>query len=194
MKTRCAWARGGDLEIAYHDAEWGVPVRDDRTLFEFLTLEGAQAGLSWSTILRKRANYRRAFADFDIDRVALFDRRKIKRLLKDPGIVRNRLKVESTVINARRVRDVQGEFGTLAAYVWSFVDDEPIQNAWQALGEIPAQTEASRRMSKDMRKRGFKFVGPTTLYAFMQATGLVNDHETRCFRYRQVRKLSAGRG
>jgi DNA-3-methyladenine glycosylase I len=187
MTKRCAWARGSDLDIAYHDHEWGVPVRDDCLLFEFLTLEGAQAGLSWSTILKKRDNYRHAFSNFDITKVAKFDKRRVARLLNNPGIVRNRLKVESTIVNARRVREVQKEFGSFAEYVWQFVGDKPIQNRWRALADIPAQTDESRQMSKDMRKRGFGFVGPTTCYAFMQAVGMVNDHEVRCFRYKEIR-------
>jgi len=190
MTKRCAWARGSDLFIAYHDCEWGVPVYDDRLLFEFLTLEGAQAGLSWSTILKKRDNYRHAFSNFDITKVARFDKRKVARLLNDPGIVRNRLKVESTVNNARRIREIQNEFGSFAEYVWQFVGGKPIQNRWRSLAEIPAQTDESRQMSKDMRKRGFGFIGPTTCYAFMQAVGMVNDHEVGCSRYKDIRAAS----
>lgn len=189
MTKRCEWARGNELYIAYHDSEWGVPVYDDRTLFEFLTLEGAQAGLSWSTILNKRENYRRAFSKFDIDKVARFDKRKVTRLLDDPGIVRNQLKIDSTIINARRVREIQKEFGSFEKYMWQFVDGAPLQNKWRSLRDIPAQTERSTQLSKDMRKRGFKFVGPTTLYAFMQATGMVNDHVTTCYRYREIKRL-----
>jgi DNA-3-methyladenine glycosylase I len=189
MIHRCGWAaKAGELDVAYHDREWGVPVRDDRLLFEFLTLEGAQAGLSWSTILKKRENYRRAFANFDGKRVAKFDGRAVRKLLNDPGIVRNRLKVESTITNARRIIEVQKEFGTFAAYVWQFVGGTPIQNRWHALKEIPPKTAESLSMSKDMRKRGFAFVGPTTCYAFMQAVGMVNDHEVGCFRHEQVKK------
>lgn len=182
---RCKWADGtGPDYVAYHDKEWGVPVRrDDRLLFEFLVLEGAQAGLSWSTILAKRDNYRKAFANFDAKKVARFDKRKIERLLKDPGIVRNRLKVESAVINARKVLEVEKEFGSFSKYVWQFVGGKPKQNRFKSLKSIPAKTDESEQMSKDMRKRGFKFVGPTTLYAFMQAVGMVNDHEVSCFRY-----------
>ena len=189
MTKRCEWARGNELYIAYHDSEWGVPVYDDRTLFEFLTLEGAQAGLSWSTILNKRENYRRAFSKFDIDKVARFDKQKVTRLLDDPGIVRNQLKIDSTIINARRVREIQKEFGSFEKYMWQFVDGAPLQNKWRSLRDIPAQTERSTQLSKDMRKRGFKFVGPTTLYAFMQATGMVNDHVTTCYRYREIKRL-----
>jgi DNA-3-methyladenine glycosylase I len=187
VPTRCAWANGGPLEIEYHDTEWGVPSRDDRHLFEMLILEGAQAGLSWSTILRKRENYRRAFAGFDPARVARFDARRRAALMRDPGIVRNRLKIEATVANARQVLAVQDEHGGLAAYLWQFVDGEPIVNAWTAMGQVPAETAASRAMSKALVKRGFRFVGPTICYAFMQATGMVNDHITTCFRYSKRR-------
>ncbi|MGI9657980.1 MAG: DNA-3-methyladenine glycosylase I [Gaiellaceae bacterium] len=185
--VRCAWAPADDADyLAYHDEEWGVPVHDDRHLFEMLTLEGAQAGLSWSTILRKRVGYRKAFAGFDPEAVASYTQPDIERLLKDPSIVRNRLKVESTVANARTVLEVQDELGSLDAYLWNFVDGEPIQNAWRELGELPAQTDTSKRMSKELKKRGFRFVGPTVCYAFMQAAGFVNDHVVDCFRYREV--------
>jgi DNA-3-methyladenine glycosylase I len=187
MPTRCAWANGGPLEIAYHDTEWGVPSRDDRHLFEMLVLEGAQAGLSWSTILRKRASYRKAFAGFDPARVARFDGRRRAALMRDAGIVRNRQKIESTVGNARQVLAVQEEFGSLADYLWQFVDGRPIRNAWTAMGQVPAETEESRAMSRALVKRGFRFVGPTICYAFMQATGMVNDHVTTCFRYSRRR-------
>ena len=183
MPTRCGWANGGPLEIAYHDTEWGVPSRDDRHLFEMLVLEGAQAGLSWSTILRKRENYRKAFAGFDPARVARFDGRRRAALMRDAGIVRNRQKIEATVGNARQVLAVQEEFGSLADYLWQFVDGEPIRNAWKAGGRVPAETAESLAMSKALVKRGFRFVGPTICYAFMQATGMVNDHITTCFRY-----------
>jgi DNA-3-methyladenine glycosylase I len=168
--------------VAYHDDEWGVPARDDRHLFEMLTLEGAQAGLSWSTILRKREGYRKAFANFDAAKVARFSDTKVERLLADPGIVRNRLKVESTVNNARRVLELE----SLSDYLWSFVDGEPKVNRWRKMGELPAETAESKAMSKDLKKRGFRFVGPTVCYAFMQACGLVNDHTVDCFRYREV--------
>jgi DNA-3-methyladenine glycosylase I len=191
VPTRCAWANGGPLEIEYHDTEWGVPSRDDRHLFEMLILEGAQAGLSWSTILRKRENYRKAFAGFDPVKVARFDARKRVALLRDPGIVRNRLKIEATVANARQVLAVQEEHGSLAAYLWQFVDDRPVVNAWTAMGQVPAETAASRAMSKALIKRGFRFVGPTICYAFMQATGMVNDHITTCFRYSKRRSRRA---
>jgi DNA-3-methyladenine glycosylase I len=187
MPTRCGWAEGGPLEIAYHDTEWGVPSRDDRHLFEMLILEGAQAGLSWSTILRKRENYRKAFAGFDPVKVARFDGRRRAALMRDPGIVRNRQKIEATVVNARQVLAVQDEHGSLADYLWQFVGGQPIRNAWTSLGQVPAETVESRAMSKTLVKRGFRFVGPTICYAFMQATGMVNDHITTCFRYSRRR-------
>ncbi len=186
MKTRCEWATRSALEARYHDTEWGVPSRDDRHLFEMLVLEGAQAGLSWDTILRKRENYRRAFAGFDPAKVARFDRPRRARLLRDPGIVRNRLKIDAAVINAKMFLAVKEEHGSFAAYIWPLVDGAPIRNAWRSLEEIPAETPQSRLMSKDLTRRGFKFVGPTICYAFMQAVGLVNDHVTGCFRYRKV--------
>lgn len=191
MPTRCAWANGGPLEIEYHDTEWGVPSRDDRHLFEMLILEGAQAGLSWSTILRKRENYRKAFAGFDPARVARFDARRRAALMRDAGIVRNRQKIEATVVNARQVLAVQDEHGSLAAYLWQFVDGRPVVNAWTAMRQVPAETAASRAMSKALVKRGFRFVGPTICYAFMQATGMVNDHITTCFRYSKRRSRRA---
>jgi DNA-3-methyladenine glycosylase I len=181
--TRCAWVPEADLEyVAYHDDEWGVPSRDERHLFEMLTLEGAQAGLSWSTILRKRDGYRKAFANFDAAKVARFSGKDVERLLADPGIVRNRLKVESTVNNAQRIL----ELDSLGDYLWTFVDGEPITNRWRNLGELPAETAESKAMSKDLKKHGFRFVGPTVCYAFMQACGLVNDHTVDCFRYDQL--------
>jgi DNA-3-methyladenine glycosylase I len=181
---RCDWATT-ELGIAYHDAEWGVPQHDDRSLFEFLVLEGAQAGLSWETILRKRDAYRRAFDQFDPRRVARYDRRKIAKLMADPGIVRNRLKIESAVQNARAFLDVQNEFGSFDAYVWKFVDGEPIRNGWKRMSQVPARTRQSDAMSKDLRQRGFNFVGSTICYAFMQAVGMVDDHLVTCFRYRR---------
>lgn len=182
---RCSWP-SSELDIAYHDKEWGVPVHDDRVLFEFLTLEGAQAGLSWSTILRKRDNYRRAFAGFDPKKVARFTASKRKQLMKDEGIVRNRLKIESTVSNARAFLAVQKEFGSFDRYVWTFVGGKPLQNARKGK-DVPAHTPESDALSRDLQKRGFRFVGSTICYAFMQATGLVNDHLTSCYRHRQVR-------
>ena len=172
--------------LAYHDEEWGRPSHDDRHLFELLTLEGAQAGLSWSTILRKRDGYRRAFAGFDPDAVARYTPRDVERLLRDPGIVRNRLKVESTVANAARVLDVQHEVGSFDAYLWAFVDGTPIVGRWRALSELPAETELSRALSRDLKNRGFRFVGPTVCYAFIQAVGLVNDHVVDCFRFAEL--------
>jgi DNA-3-methyladenine glycosylase I len=185
--SRCAWVPDADpLYVAYHDEEWGVPVRDDRRLYELLVLEGAQAGLSWATILHKREGYRRLFAGFDPEAVARFDGRRTEKLLADPAIVRNRLKVESAVENARRVLEVQAELGSLAALLWSAVDGEPVVNRWTTLAEIPAETDASRALSKELKRRGFRFVGPTVCYAFMQAAGLVNDHVVSCFRYREL--------
>ena len=174
--------------VAYHDQEWGAPSHDERHLFEMLTLEGAQAGLSWSTILRKREGYRRLFRGFDPKVVARFTARDVERLLQDPAIVRNRLKVESTVANAARVLEVQGEFGSLDVYFWSFVDGEPIVGGWRLLSELPAENELSRALSKDLKKRGFRFVGPTVCYAFMQTVGLMNDHTVDCFRYEVLRR------
>jgi len=184
-QVRCAWART-PLGIAYHDREWGVPVHDDRTLFEFLILEGAQAGLSWETILKKRDGYRAAFAQFDPERVARFTPARIERLLEDPAIVRNRLKIQSTVRNAKAFRLVQREHGTFDAYLWDFVGGAPQVNRRRTLREIPARTPESDALSKDLSKRGFKFVGSTICYAFMQAVGLLNDHTLDCFRYERV--------
>jgi len=182
QRTRCSWARS-PLMIAYHDTEWGVPAHDDHVLFEFLTLEGAQAGLSWETILKKREGYRDAFANFDPARIARFTPAKIERLLQDPGIVRNRLKVVSTVQNAKAVALIQREFGSLDSYVWTFVGGKPRVNRRRGLGEVPPRTPESDAMSRDLLRRGFKFVGSTICYAFMQAVGLVNDHTVDCFRY-----------
>lgn len=173
--------------LAHHDSEWGVPSHDDRHLFELLTLEGAQAGLSWSTILRKREGYRRAFAGFDPDVVARFTARDVERLLADPEIVRNRLKVESTIANAGRVLEVQSTDGSFDAYLWSFVDGEPLVGGWRTLAELPAETDLSRALSKDLKRRGFRFVGPTICYAFMQSVGMVDDHTVDCFRYAATR-------
>lgn len=185
--VRCEWAPLGDPDyLAYHDEEWGVPVHDDRRLFEMLTLEGAQAGLSWSTILHKREGYRRAFAGFDPVKVARFTPAGVDRLLEDPTIVRNRLKVESTVANARAVLAARKELGSLDAYIWSFVGGSPKVNRFRRLSELPAETEESRAMSKDLKRRGFRFVGPTVCYAFMQATGMVNDHVIGCFRWAEL--------
>lgn len=182
---RCSWAKN-DLAILYHDAEWGVPVHDDRKLFEFLILEGAQAGLSWDTILRKRENYRNAFDDFDAEKIAVYDERKCAELLSNEGIIRNRLKIASTVQNANSFLKVREEFGSFDSYIWRFVGGAPIVNGWQDLSEVPAKTVVSDAVSKDLKKRGFNFVGSTITYAFMQACGLVNDHLISCFRYDEV--------
>jgi len=179
---RC-WGEDDPLLRGYHDREWGVPLRDDRKLFEFLVLEGFQAGLSWMTILRKRENFRKAFAGFDPEKVARFTARDVRRLLGDAGIVRNRLKIEAAVHNARRFLEVRKEFGSFAAYIWSFVGDRPVRNRFRRLADLPARTELSDRLSADLKRRGFKFVGSTIVYAHMQATGMVNDHLTSCFRY-----------
>ena len=185
--VRCQWARN-DLSIRYHDDEWGVPIHDDCRLFEFLILEGAQAGLSWDTILKKRENYRAAFEDFDPERVARYDRRNIERLLKDPGVIRNRLKIASAVQNARALLKVQEELGSFDRYLWQFVDGKPRVNAWKQPRQVPASTPQSDALSKDLRKRGFSFVGSTICYAFMQAVGMVNDHLVVCFRYAHIMK------
>jgi DNA-3-methyladenine glycosylase I len=190
---RCGWCGDDPLYVAYHDREWGVPVHDDRTLFEFLVLEGAQAGLAWITILRKREGYRRAFAGFDPSKVARFDRRKIETLLRNQRIVRNRLKIESAVKNARAFLAVQEEFGSFDRYQWRFVDGRPIRNRWDSLADIPPRTEISDAMSRDLKSRGFSFVGSTIVYAHMQAVGMVNDHIVRCFRRGQVLKLDVPR-
>ena len=188
---RCGWAPHADPDyLAYHDDEWGVPVHDDVRLFEMLTLEGAQAGLSWSTILHKREGYRRAFAGFDPATVARFTPARVERLLGDPAIVRNRLKVESTVANARATMAVQAEVGSLDTYLWGFVDGAPILGRWGEMSEIPAESAESRAISKDLKRRGFRFVGPTVCYAFMQACGLVNDHVTSCFRFEEIQALA----
>jgi len=183
--NRCSWPKS-ELDIAYHDTEWGVPVHDDRLLFEMLILEGAQAGLSWSTILKKRENYRRAFDNFAARKIAKYDAKKVKALLADAGIVRNRLKIAATILNAKSFLAVQKEFGSFDAYIWQFVGGKPIQNRRKSLGKVPARTPESDAMSKDLLKRGFKFVGSTICYAFMQAVGMVNDHTVDCFRHRQV--------
>jgi DNA-3-methyladenine glycosylase I len=185
--TRCDWVPEADpLYVAYHDEEWGVPSHDERHLFEMLILEGAQAGLSWSTILKKREGYRRAFAGFDPEQVARFDHKAVERLMADAAIVRNRAKIEAAIGNARAALEV----GSLDELLWSFVDGRPLQNAWKSLSEIPAETAESKAMSKDLKRRGFRFVGPTICYAFMQAVGLVNDHTVNCFRYREVAALA----
>jgi len=184
-KTRCDWAKN-DLAIRYHDAEWGVPTHDDRRLFEFLILEGAQAGLSWDTVLRKRENYRLAFDDFDAEKIALYDDKKFNELLLNEGIIRNRLKIASTMRNAQSFLKVVEEFGSFDSYIWSFVGGKPIVNHWKDLSEVPAKTSVSDAISKDLKRRDFNFVGSTIMYAFMQACGLVNDHLVSCFRYNEV--------
>jgi DNA-3-methyladenine glycosylase I len=188
-KQRCTWSiNGNDLYLAYHDTEWGVPAYDDRTQFEFLVLEGAQAGLSWSTILNKREGYREAFADFDAERIAGFGKRDVTRLMNNPGIVRNRLKIESTISNAKAFLEFKAPT-TFSQYMWSFVGGKPIQNRVKAHGDVQATSKESDALSKDLKKRGFRFVGTTIIYAHMQATGMVNDHLTNCFRYRECRKM-----
>ena len=190
MKKRCAWCGSDPLYRAYHDDEWGVPVHDDRRLFAFLVLEGAQAGLSWLTILKKRENYRKAFHAFDCERIARYTDADVARLLADAGIVRNRLKIASAIQNARSVLAIRDAYGSLAAYLWRYVDGVPRQNAWGSMAEIPARTELSDAMSRDLQKRGLKFVGSTICYAFMQAVGMVNDHSTDCYRHREIRALA----
>jgi len=186
MMNRCAWAGTNPLYVAYHDQEWGVPLHDDRLLFEFLILEGMQAGLSWATILKKRDNFRRAFDLFEPPLVAQYGERKVSDLLGDPGIVRNRLKVAAAIQNARSLLEVQQELGSFDAYIWQFIGGKPKKNAWRSLADIPAHTPESDAMSKDLARRGFKFVGSTICYAFMQAVGMVNDHTVECFRYGQI--------
>lgn len=186
-KTRCAWPGNDALYQRYHDLEWGVPLHDDQKLFEFLILEGAQAGLSWITILRKRENYRAAFDGFDATRIARYDANKIESLLQDAGIVRNRLKVQSAVINAQKFLEVQSEFGSFDKFIWQFVDGKPRQNVWRSLSEVPASTPESDAMSKELKRRGFKFIGSTICYAHMQATGMVNDHTIDCFRHAELK-------
>jgi DNA-3-methyladenine glycosylase I len=189
QQKRCQWTGDDPLYQQYHDTEWGLPCFDDQTLFEFLTLEGAQAGLSWITILRKRENYRKNFAGFDPVKVARFSQKKIEKLLLDPGIVRNRLKVESTISNARAFLDIQKQYGSFSNFLWGYVEGKPINNHWRSLNQVPASTPLSDRLSKDLKKAGFRFVGSTICYAYMQAVGLVNDHTTDCFRHRQIIQL-----
>ncbi|MFH1114919.1 MAG: DNA-3-methyladenine glycosylase I [Pseudomonadota bacterium] len=186
MRIRCAWAESGPLDKEYHDTEWGVPVHDDRLLFEFLILEGAQAGLSWSTILRKREGYRKAFDGFDPEIVAAYDAGKAAELLSRQDIVRNRLKIQSAIRNAGAFLKVRDEWGTFDFYIWRFVNGKPVRNAWKTASEVPSSTQESEAMSKDLKKRGFSFVGPTICYAFMQAVGMVNDHTTDCFRHLEI--------
>ncbi len=186
MKIRCPWPGADPLYIKYHDIEWGTPLHDDRQLFEFLLLDGFQAGLSWITILKKRTNYRKAFDHFDPKKIAAYDLRKVKELLANQGIIRNKLKIEAAIQNAKSFLTIQAEFGSFDNYIWQFTDGKTIKNAWKALAEIPAKTDESAAMSNDLKKKGFKFVGPIICYAFMQAAGMVNDHLVSCFRYNQI--------
>lgn len=190
MTNRCGWSITDPLMIEYHDNEWGVPLHDDRKHFEFIVLDGAQAGLSWQTVLRKRETYRKAFDNFDYGKVARYNENKITELLNDPGIIRNRLKVNSAVQNAKAFLEVRKEFGTFDEYIWQFVGGNPIHNSWKSLKELPAKTPISDAMSKDMKKRGFNFVGSTICYAYMQAAGMVNDHTVDCFRHRELRRTT----
>jgi DNA-3-methyladenine glycosylase I len=189
MPKRCEWCTGTDLEQAYHDEEWGVPLHDDRKLFEFIILDGAQAGLSWLTILKKRETYREAFDNYDINKISNYGADKVAELLSNPGIIRNKLKVASAIRNAKAFLEVQAEFGSFDKFIWQFTDGETIQNSWRAMTEIPAKTAEAETMSKELKRRDFNFVGPTICYAFMQAAGMVNDHVVDCFRYEEVRAL-----
>ena len=189
-ENRCAWCGDDPLYIKYHDEEWGVPVYDDRKLFEFLILESFQAGLSWITILKKRENFRKVFDDFDYRKIAFYDDKKFERLLNDKGIIRNKLKIKAAISNARAFMQVQDEFGSFSDYIWGFVNHKPVINHWRSLSEVPAKTPLSDTLSKDLKKRGFKFVGSTIVYAHMQATGMVNDHVTGCFRHKEVQQMT----
>ncbi|MDH5571912.1 MAG: DNA-3-methyladenine glycosylase I [Gammaproteobacteria bacterium] len=189
--TRCSWAGDDPLYIDYHDKEWGVPVHDDQKLFEFLILEGAQAGLSWITILKKRANYQKAYDQFQIEKVARYSDKKIQTLITNPGIVRNKLKIHASITNARAFIEIQHEFGSFDHYLWRYVDGKPVQNNWKSHSQIPVTTKESDALSRDLKQRGFKFVGSTICYAYMQAVGLVNDHVTNCFRHRQIKQLKS---
>ena len=193
MRTRCEWCLGTDLMTAYHDEEWGVPLHDDRKLFEFLVLDAFQAGLSWSTILNKRSNFRRAFDGFDAVKIARYTKRKTESLLADAGIVRNRLKVLAAISNAKTCLDIKAEYGSFDDFIWQFVDGKPRQNKWKSLKQIPPKTKQSDVMSKVLKDRGFKFVGSTICYAFMQAAGMVNDHVVGCYRYSEVKRLADGK-
>jgi DNA-3-methyladenine glycosylase I len=189
MPKRCDWCENTfDQYVRYHDEEWGVPVFDDQKQFEFLVLESSQAGLSWSTILKKRAGYRNAFADFDVKKVATFDEEKVQQLLSNPDIIRNKNKIRSTINNARQFIEIQEQFGSFCNYIWGFVDGSPVHNDWKSMDEVPATTKISDQLSKDLKSRGFKFIGSTTIYAHMQATGLVNDHLVSCFRHNQIKE------
>jgi len=190
MKHRCEWANANDREREYHDTHWGVPVHDDRILFEFLILESAQAGLSWDTILKRRASYIEAYDDFDFNKIATYDDAKIEKLMQDGGIIRNRRKILSSIKNAKAFIDIRNECGSFDTYIWAFVNGRPIQNSLTSIREMPAKTDLSEKISRDLKKRGFSFVGPTIMYAFMQSVGIVNDHETGCFRYEECKKLA----
>jgi len=190
MKQRCDWAGSDALYVNYHDTEWGVPLYDDRMLFEFLVLDGMQAGLSWMTILRKRGNFRRAFDNFDAERIARYRRARVEKLMGDTGIIRNRLKIEAAIGNAQAYLALKKEGGSFSEFLWNFVDGKPMINNWKTMKEIPAETTESRAMSKELKRRGFRFVGPTICYAFMQAAGMVNDHLTSCFRHREIQRLA----
>lgn len=193
-KKRCGWNVFDDpLYRDYHDLEWGVPVRDDRTIFEFLVLESAQAGLSWATVLRKRENYRKAFGGFDPVKVAAFTPQDVERLMGDAGIIRNRSKIEAAINNAQRFFEIKKEFGTFSKYIWGFVGGKPLINRWKTVKELPVTTPESEQLAKDLKKRGFKFLGPTVVYAHMQATGMVNDHTVDCFRYQQIKESAFGK-
>lgn len=186
---RCEWANSNPLETQHHDDEWGVPVYDDRMLFEMLILESAQSGLSWATILQKRSGYLKAFDNFEAKKIAKYSPKRVESLLSDAGIVRHKLKINATIENAKKFIEIQSEYGSFSEYIWSFVDGKPINNKWKEMSEVPSSTPESEKMSKDLKKKGFKFVGPTTCYAFMQAVGMVNDHTVSCFRYKVVKKL-----
>ena len=189
MKNRCDWVPDDEIYIKYHDEEWGVPVHDDRKLFEMIILEGAQAGLSWSTILKRRENYRKAFDNFDPEKVVDYGEEKIEKLLQNEGIIRNRLKIESAVNNAKQFLKIQDEFGSFDNYIWKFVDGSPIIKEWRSIKDIPAKTDTAEDMAKDLKKKGFKFIGPTICYAFMQSVGMVNDHTVDCFRYEEINDM-----
>jgi len=184
---RCPWSEGSEQYINYHDKEWGVPVFDDKKLFEFLTLETAQAGLSWSTILKRRKNYKKAYDNYDIIKIASYDEKKIKELLNNDGIIRYRLKIESSINNAKQFLKVQDDYGSFSNYLWSFVDHKPIVNSWEKLSEVPAESDLSKKIAKDLKLKGFKFVGSVTIYAYLQAVGVINDHLTDCFRYKEIK-------
>ena len=194
MVQRCKWAEFNDLMKKYHDKEWGTPIHDDRILFEFLMLEGAQAGLSWITILKKRENFRKAFDNFDYKKIARYNEKKVEELLNDGGIIRNRLKIEAAIANANAFLKIQNEFGSFNNYIWKFVNDKPIINKFITLEELPAKTKQSELISKDLKQRGFKFVGPTIIYSFMQAVGMTNDHTTDCFRYEEINQMIKNSG